>query len=178
MSPPISGHVYDGSPEQTLSYMKDLDYQTDIRTLSSFWEGFHDPHSTIKTYYVSVGTCPDCEDVLTNQDIGITNSNYISSLSKYGLPLVRNILKYVQFCLLYWKKIFFLLSSALLTWSNNNCMYRRRLKVGTNLCLILFVSLITYNNYKLKLKCFIRRCLITYAFQILLSIFFFNPQTT
>jgi hypothetical protein len=65
MSPPIAGHVYDGSPEQALSYMKDVDYQTDIRTLSSFWEGFHDPHSTIKTYYVSVGSCPDCEDVLT-----------------------------------------------------------------------------------------------------------------
>ena len=76
MSPPIAGHVYDGSPEKALSYMKDVDYQTDIRTLSSFWEGFHDPHSTIKTYYVSVGTCTDCEDVLTNQVIGISNSNY------------------------------------------------------------------------------------------------------
>jgi hypothetical protein len=91
MSPPIAGHVYDGSPEQALSYMKDVDYQTDIRTLSSFWEGFHDPHSTIKTYYVSVGSCSDCEDVLTNQDIGISNSNYISILSKY--PLAVSLLK-------------------------------------------------------------------------------------
>lgn len=77
MSPPVPGHVYDGSPDKVPSYMKDIDYQTDTKTLSSYWEGFHDPHSTINTYYVSVGTCIKCEDVLTNQDIGISNSkNY------------------------------------------------------------------------------------------------------
>ena len=77
MSPPISGHVYDGNVENALPYMKDVDYQTDVKTLFSYWEGFHDPHSVIKSYYVSIGTCPDCEDVLSNQDIGISNSKYI-----------------------------------------------------------------------------------------------------
>ncbi|XP_076113981.1 uncharacterized protein LOC143082265 [Mytilus galloprovincialis] len=72
MSPPVAGHVYDGSVEAALSYMKDRDYQTDVKTLSAYWEGFHDPHSTIKSYYVSIGTCPECEDLLVNQDIGIT----------------------------------------------------------------------------------------------------------
>ncbi|XP_076113983.1 uncharacterized protein LOC143082268 [Mytilus galloprovincialis] len=72
MSPPIAGHVYDGSRETAASYMKDIDYQTDVKTLSAYWEGFYDPHSTIKSYYVSIGTCPKCEDVLANQDIGIS----------------------------------------------------------------------------------------------------------
>jgi len=76
MSPPIFGHVYDGNVENALPYMKDVDYQTDVKTLSCYWEGFHDPHSVIKYYYVSIGTCPDCEDVLSNQDIGISNSKY------------------------------------------------------------------------------------------------------
>jgi hypothetical protein len=40
MSPPISGHVYDGNVENAPPYMKDVDYQTDVKTLSSYWEGF------------------------------------------------------------------------------------------------------------------------------------------
>ncbi|CAC5407073.1 unnamed protein product [Mytilus coruscus] len=74
MSPPVAGHAYDGSRESAASYMKDIDYQTDVKTLSAYWEGFHDLHSTIKAYYVSIGTCPECEDVLVNQDIGISNN--------------------------------------------------------------------------------------------------------
>ncbi|XP_071151404.1 uncharacterized protein, partial [Mytilus edulis] len=73
MSPPVAGHVYDGSKKTATSYMKDIDYQTDVKTLSAYWEGFHDPHSTIKAYFVSIGTCQECEDVLVNQDIGISN---------------------------------------------------------------------------------------------------------
>ncbi|VDI63397.1 Hypothetical predicted protein, partial [Mytilus galloprovincialis] len=74
MSPPVAGHVYDGSKKTATSYMKDIDYQTDVKTLSAYWEGFHDPHSTIKAYFVSIGTCQECEDVLVNQDIGISNN--------------------------------------------------------------------------------------------------------
>ena len=76
MSPPVPGHVYDGSPEKVPSYTKDIDYQTDTKTLLSYWEGFHDPHSTIKAFYVSIGTCPNCEDFLKNQAIGISKSKH------------------------------------------------------------------------------------------------------
>lgn len=82
MSPPVAGHVYDGSQDTATSYMTDIDYQTDVKTLSAFWGGFHDPHSTIKAYYVSIGTCPECEDVLVNQDIGISKSKYYLVLFK------------------------------------------------------------------------------------------------
>lgn len=89
MSPPVPGHVYDGSPDKVSSYIKDIDYQTDTKTLSGYWEGFHDPHSTIKSYYVSIGTCIKCEDVLTNQDIGISNS-------KNNIILNLNLKEWIQ----------------------------------------------------------------------------------
>jgi hypothetical protein len=68
---PVLGHVYDGQRPTTGSDVHDVDYQTDLSALYAHWEGFHDPHSSIKDYYVSIGTCPQCEDVLTNQAIGI-----------------------------------------------------------------------------------------------------------
>lgn len=72
-TPPTAGHVYDGEKSQMVGNIKDIDFQTETKVLHSYWEGFHDSHSTIKEYYVAVGTCPGCGDVLMEQAIGITN---------------------------------------------------------------------------------------------------------
>lgn len=74
MSPPIAGYVYDSNPDSIESKMRDVDYQTNLRKLSVYWDGFYDSHSTIKSYYVSVGTCSGCQDELRHQGIGIVNS--------------------------------------------------------------------------------------------------------
>ena len=71
LSPPVAGHIYDGVPGSVLA---DIDFQTDMSALTVYWEGFHDPHSAIKEYYISVGTCPSCDDVLGRQAIGIVSS--------------------------------------------------------------------------------------------------------
>ncbi|CAC5386461.1 unnamed protein product [Mytilus coruscus] len=71
-TPPTPGHVYDGDKSQLTGSVKDIDYQTDTKVLHACWEGFHESHSTIKNYYVSVGTCPQCEDILQEQAVGIT----------------------------------------------------------------------------------------------------------
>ncbi|KAK3100189.1 hypothetical protein FSP39_015958 [Pinctada imbricata] len=71
-TPPVAGHVYDGKPTNPVT-RKDDDFQTDMSTLSVYWEGFHDPHTAITEYYISVGTCPLCQDVLGKQAIGIVN---------------------------------------------------------------------------------------------------------
>ncbi|KAK3101903.1 hypothetical protein FSP39_007221, partial [Pinctada imbricata] len=69
-TPPIGGHVYDGKSTNPVT-RKDVDFQTDMSTLDVYWEGFHDPHTPIKEYFISVGTCPQCENVLGNQAVGI-----------------------------------------------------------------------------------------------------------
>nr|XP_034314147.1 uncharacterized protein LOC105348718 isoform X1 [Crassostrea gigas] len=71
LSPPIAGHIYDGVPGSELA---DIDFQTDMSALNVYWEGFHDPHSAIKEYYISVGTCQSCDDVIGRQAIGIVSS--------------------------------------------------------------------------------------------------------
>ena len=83
MSPPIAGHVYDGVPSSAPSYSKDVDYQTDQTILSAFWEGFHDPHTIVKNYLVHVGTCYGCDDVLTQQYIGVHQCKFIVLCSAY-----------------------------------------------------------------------------------------------
>jgi hypothetical protein len=45
--------------------------------LSVYWEGFHDPHSAIKYYNVHIGKCPGCDDVVTQQYVGIHTGNYL-----------------------------------------------------------------------------------------------------
>ncbi|XP_076113973.1 uncharacterized protein LOC143082259 [Mytilus galloprovincialis] len=69
---PTPGHVYDGDKSQLTGSVKDIDFQTETKVLHACWEGFHESHSTIKDYYVSVGTCPQCEDILQEQAVGIT----------------------------------------------------------------------------------------------------------
>ncbi|CAC5370733.1 unnamed protein product [Mytilus coruscus] len=71
-TPPTPGHVYDRDMSQQTGSVKDIDYQTETKVLHAFWEGFHESHSTIKDYYISVGTCPQCEDFLQQQTVGIT----------------------------------------------------------------------------------------------------------
>ena len=71
MSPPVAGHVYDGHPGTLPSHVKDIDYQTDMSSLSVYWEGFYDAHTVIKHYSVQVGTCSGCTDVMKQQYIGI-----------------------------------------------------------------------------------------------------------
>ena len=75
-SPPIAGHVYDGASSNPTA-RKDIDFQTDMSALKAFWEGFHDPHTSIKEFYVSVGTCPECEDVIARQAVGIVYGKYV-----------------------------------------------------------------------------------------------------
>ncbi|XP_055997828.1 uncharacterized protein LOC125647098 [Ostrea edulis] len=71
VSPPIAGHIYDGVPGTAHA---DIDFQTDMSALNVYWEGVFDPHSAIQVYYVSVGTCPTCDDVVSRQALGIVNS--------------------------------------------------------------------------------------------------------
>ncbi|VDI61828.1 polycystin 2 [Mytilus galloprovincialis] len=70
-TPPTPGHVYDGDKDLVTGSIKDIDYQIKTKVLHAHWEGFHESHSTIKDYYVSIGTCPQCEDILGQQAIGI-----------------------------------------------------------------------------------------------------------
>ena len=56
--------------------VKDIDYQTETKVIHAYWEGFHDSHSVIQEYYISIGTCPECEDILSEQAIGITEGIY------------------------------------------------------------------------------------------------------
>ncbi|CAC5401969.1 unnamed protein product [Mytilus coruscus] len=67
MSPPVAGHVYDGIKDTSPS---DIDYQTDMSSISVHWEGFHDPHTVIKIYFVHIGTCSGCNNVMEQQYIG------------------------------------------------------------------------------------------------------------
>lgn len=55
--------------------VKDIDYQTETKVLYGYWQGFHDSHSHIQEYYVSVGTCDLCDDVLHRQALGIVQGN-------------------------------------------------------------------------------------------------------
>lgn len=58
-----------------MSFIKDRDYQSETTVLYAYWEGFHDPHSPIQEYFVSVGTCQSCDNVLGRQALGIAEGN-------------------------------------------------------------------------------------------------------
>ncbi|KAK3581574.1 hypothetical protein CHS0354_031921 [Potamilus streckersoni] len=91
-SPPIMGHVYDGNSSLADQLgVKDLDFQTDLKNLTVRWEGFYDPHSSITSYYISVGRCPQCEDIMTEQKIGIK-----SEVTILHLPLVSGLTYYAS----------------------------------------------------------------------------------
>ncbi|XP_061176006.1 uncharacterized protein LOC133184957 [Saccostrea echinata] len=69
LSPPVEGYVFENSPSGSSKF--DIDYQTDMSKLKVFWEGFHDPHSSIKEFFVTVGTCRRCDDVIGRQSVGL-----------------------------------------------------------------------------------------------------------
>jgi hypothetical protein len=69
-TPPVPGKVYDGPPGIDGSCV-DVDYIENHSTLRAHWKGFHDPHSTMVEYFVYIGSCKDCEDVLVKQSVGI-----------------------------------------------------------------------------------------------------------
>lgn len=57
----IVGYIYDG----VLGFeLVDIDFQTDMFVLNVYWEGFYDFYFVIKEYYISVGTCFFCDDVI------------------------------------------------------------------------------------------------------------------
>lgn len=64
------GHVFDLEPNGTSRL--DIDFMTVMSSLLVFWEGFYDPHSAIKEYFVSIGSCPGCGDVIEEQSVGMT----------------------------------------------------------------------------------------------------------
>jgi hypothetical protein len=83
-SPPVAGHVYDGVPKS--GNQSDIDFQTDTSALHVFWEGFHDPHTAVKEYYIAVGTCPGCDNVVGVQAVGIVNSFRLDHV-RFGVGL-------------------------------------------------------------------------------------------
>ncbi|XP_052095904.1 uncharacterized protein LOC127731085 [Mytilus californianus] len=77
MSPPVAGHVYDGMKDTSPS---DIDYQTDMSSISVHWEGFHDPHTVIKNYFVHIGTCSGCNNVMEQQYNGAQSEFTLSHI--------------------------------------------------------------------------------------------------
>ncbi|XP_053390115.1 uncharacterized protein LOC123523221, partial [Mercenaria mercenaria] len=69
-TPPVPGKVYDGPPGSDGSCV-DIDYVDNRSTLQAHWKGFHDPHSAIVEYFVNIGSCKNCEDVLVKQPVGM-----------------------------------------------------------------------------------------------------------
>ena len=67
---PNQGHVYDG-PKGENGTLNDIDYVTNTSVIEAHWTEFYDHHSTVIEYYVSVGTCKGCDDVLQQQPVGI-----------------------------------------------------------------------------------------------------------
>ncbi|XP_063408922.1 uncharacterized protein LOC134692402 [Mytilus trossulus] len=70
-TPPEDGQVFDGFLHDTEMTRKDIDFQTNSDQLGAHWEKFYDPHTTIKTYKIAIGTCTGCDDVLQTHDIGL-----------------------------------------------------------------------------------------------------------
>lgn len=71
-SPPVPGVVCDGRL-LTSAFCNDVDYIENSSVLNVHWTNFYEPHSSIMEYHISVGSCRNCEDVLTTQPIGIRN---------------------------------------------------------------------------------------------------------
>ncbi|XP_022103295.1 uncharacterized protein LOC110986023 [Acanthaster planci] len=88
-SPPVAGHVFDGDLVRVPANHRDRDFQEDRTELRAFWEGFHDPHSTILGYSWRAGMCPGCSDVVPEQHVGLytdvvaENLNLVPGLTYY-----------------------------------------------------------------------------------------------
>ncbi|WAR06111.1 hypothetical protein MAR_021480 [Mya arenaria] len=77
-TPPDSGLVYDGQYDGTNT---DIDYMTSSNTVQAYWTHFIDAHTPVHEYFVSVGTCKECDDVLREQSVGIRNEMEITGLA-------------------------------------------------------------------------------------------------
>ncbi|CAH1259274.1 ADGRL2 [Branchiostoma lanceolatum] len=76
-SPPVAGFVYDGVSGGN---SHDVDFQTDIETLHTWWTGFHDPHTALAGYSWSIGTCRGCDDVMEAEDVGLIQEASVEHL--------------------------------------------------------------------------------------------------
>lgn len=76
-SSPVPGIVYDG-PEGNL--YTDLDYITSTETYAVHWTSFVDPHTTVKEYFISVGSCTECYDILPLQSVGLATGKNVFCL--------------------------------------------------------------------------------------------------
>ena len=70
MTPPVPGNVFDG-PRQKDGRPQDIDAQTYSCHMDAHWDGFYEPHSVIKEYFISIGTCPNCQNVVSRQAVGL-----------------------------------------------------------------------------------------------------------
>ena len=69
-SPPQGGIVYDGPQPSQGNF--DLDYTSELTTLSAHWEGtFSDPHTGIVEYFWAIGSCPGCTELQAWNSVGI-----------------------------------------------------------------------------------------------------------
>ncbi|XP_071088930.1 uncharacterized protein [Haliotis cracherodii] len=73
-TPPSTGHVFDGVQSAATPGDKDKDYITSTSEVGAYWEGFDDPHSSVATYRVKVGTCTGCGDKLEEIEFGNTKN--------------------------------------------------------------------------------------------------------
>ncbi|XP_077995632.1 uncharacterized protein LOC144449084 [Glandiceps talaboti] len=67
-TPPEEGAIYDGVASEDSA---DKDFQTNLDSLGARWDGFHDPHTTVVGYSVKIGSCPGCDDVIEEHNVGI-----------------------------------------------------------------------------------------------------------
>ncbi|XP_053400999.1 uncharacterized protein LOC128557566 [Mercenaria mercenaria] len=70
VTPPVPGKIFDG-PRGIDGSCVDVDYVESRSSLQAHWKGFHDSHSTIVEYFVNIGSCKNCDDVLIKQPVGI-----------------------------------------------------------------------------------------------------------
>ena len=79
----------DGNPALRTLNQKDQDFQIDTTALHASWEGFHDPHSSLIGYWCKIGTCRGCDDVLSEQYIGLQTGTFLETKLK-GLSDLQN----------------------------------------------------------------------------------------
>ncbi|XP_076085244.1 uncharacterized protein LOC143056054 isoform X2 [Mytilus galloprovincialis] len=80
-TPPEVGQVFDGFFNDIKLTKKDIDFQTNSAKLGAHWEKFYDPHTTIKTYKIAIGTCAGCDDVLQTHDIGLIHEFVLKGIN-------------------------------------------------------------------------------------------------
>lgn len=79
-TPPSAGMVYDG-PEEKFS--RDVDFIISSNNYSVHWTGFKDPHTTMKEYFVKIGSCKGCDDLMAEQSVGIKTGKRKKVLKRY-----------------------------------------------------------------------------------------------